>query len=67
MNTIERVLELANERNLSLFSLSKQCQVPYSTLKNAEVRQTQLAVDTIELICSGIGISMSDFFAEEEQ
>ena len=65
MNTIERVHELADERNISLFTLSKICQVPYSTLKNAETRNSQLTVDTIELICTGIGISLSDFFAEE--
>lgn len=34
MNTIARVMELADERNLSLFKLSQLCDVSYSTLKN---------------------------------
>ena len=42
MNTIARVMELADERDLSLFKLSQLCDVSYSTLKNAEMRGSQL-------------------------
>lgn len=38
MDTIARVMQLADERNLSLFKLSQLCDVSYSTLKNAEMR-----------------------------
>ena len=38
MDTIARVMELADERSLSLFKLSQLCDVSYSTLKNAEMR-----------------------------
>lgn len=64
MNTIVRVIELADERNLSLFKLSQLCDVPYSTLKNAEMRGSQLGVPTIERICVALGVTMSEFFAE---
>lgn len=64
MNTVGRVQELADERGLTLFKLAMLCEVPYSTLCNAKKRQTQLNVDTIEQICKGLRISMSDFFAE---
>ena len=64
MDTIGRVINLATERNLSLFRLSQICDVPYSTLKNAEKRGSQLAVATIEKICDSLDISMSDFFKE---
>ena len=47
MNTVERVKELAAERDISLFGLSKLCDVPYSTIKNTELRCGQLGVDTI--------------------
>lgn len=65
MDTIARVIELADERSLSLFQLSKLCEVPYSTLKNAQARGNQLAVSTIERICSSLGITMSEFFSTE--
>ena len=65
MDTIARVIELADERSLSLFKLSQLCDVPYSTLKNAQKRGNQLAVGTIEQICGALGMTMSDFFAKE--
>ena len=64
MNTIERVKELARERNLTLYRLSVQCDVSYSTLKNAETRYGQLSVDIIERICIGLNIPLSQFFEE---
>ena len=62
MDTVARVKELAAERGLTMHSLAVQCDVPYSTLKNAEQRKGQLSVDTIELICLGLDIPMSLFF-----
>jgi DNA-binding Xre family transcriptional regulator len=65
MDTIGRVINLANERSLSLFRLSQICDVPYSTLKNAEKRGSQLAVSTIEKICDSLGMTMSEFFKDQ--
>ena len=64
MNTIARVMELADERDLSL---SQLCDVSYSTLKNAEMRGSQLGVPTIERICAALGVTLSDFFSESEK
>ena len=58
MDTIARVMELADERNLSLFKLSQLCDVSYSTLKNAEMRGSQLGVPTIERICVALGVTL---------
>ena len=59
MDTIARVMQLADERKLS-----QLCDVSYSTLKNAEMRGSQLGVPTIERICVALGVTLSDFFAE---
>ena len=64
MNTMDRVKDLVNERGLTLFKLAMLCDVPYSTLKNTRARGGQLAVDTIEQICNGLGISLAEFFTE---
>lgn len=64
MNTFNRVMELVDERDLTLYKLAMLCDVPYSTLKNTQTRGSQLTVDTIERICLGLGISMADFFTE---
>ena len=65
MNTIAIVRELADERSLTFFKLSQICDVSHSTLKNSERRGGQLSVDTIERICDGLGITMSEFFARK--
>ena len=65
MDTIKRVHELADERNLTLFKLTQMCNVSHSTVKNCERRGGQLSVDTIDRICDGLGITLSDFFATE--
>ena len=64
MNTVERAKELARARGMTLSQLAKHCGISYSTLKSAEERHSQLSVDTIELICSGLHMPLSDFFAE---
>lgn len=62
MDTIRRLSELMRERNLSLYKVSQMSGVPYSTLKNTELRNGQLTVDTIERICIGLEIPMYYFF-----
>lgn len=63
---MKRVEELAAERKLSLFKLAQKCDVSYSTLKSARQSGGQLAVDTIEIICTGLGITMAEFFTTAE-
>ena len=62
MNTHARLDELLQARNLTMIQFSKDSGISYSTLANPRYRETQLSVDTIELICKALGISMSAFF-----
>jgi transcriptional regulator with XRE-family HTH domain len=64
MDTLKRLGELLESRGLTMYQLSLVSGVPYSTLKNSQDRNGQLSVDTIERICRGLGISLSDFFEE---
>ena len=66
MDTMKRVNELIEERNMSLYRLAKSCDISYSTLKNTIQRNGQLTVDTIERICQGLGIPMYEFFMDQE-
>jgi Helix-turn-helix. len=63
LDTVQRTYELLEEKGLSLFELSEKSDVPYTTIKMAERRGSQLKVETIERICEGLGISMSEFFS----
>ena len=63
-DTMQRVHDLVEERNMSISQLSKKSGVAPSTFRRADERGTQLAVDTIFRICNALDISMSEFFAE---
>ena len=67
MDTYARFDELLQARNLSIFQFSKDSGIPYSTFANSRHRGTQLSVDTIELICQALGISLAAFFMTEEE
>lgn len=66
MDTVKRAFELSKEHGISIFKLSEACGVPYNTIKSCERRGSQLNVDTIEKLCKGLNIPMSEFFATKE-
>lgn len=65
MDTVQRVYDLLDMRNLTLFQFSQDSGIPYITIRRAESRGNQLSVDTIERICDALHITMSEFFAEK--
>ena len=67
LNTNARLDELLRARNTNIFQFSKDSGIPYSTLANPRYRKTQLSVDTIELVCKALGISLSEFFADDNR
>jgi len=66
MDTMNRLWELLNERDISLYKLSQISGVSYSTLRTTDKRGGQLSIDTISLICDALGINMRDFFSGED-
>ena len=62
METVERVYELAAERNISINRLAEMSGVSVSTIKTTKNRGGQLKVDTIERICNALGIPLYAFF-----
>ena len=67
LNTNARLDELLRARNTNIFQFSKDSGIPYSTLANPRYRKTQLSVDTIELVCKALCISLSEFFADDNR
>ena len=66
MDTHERLRQLLNERGWSEYKLAKRCGLSESTVANIFRRNTVPSIATLETICSGFGITMSQFFAEGE-
>ena len=61
-----RILELCQERNLSVNKLSGMCGLTQSTLNNiVSGRNNSASVSTIKKICDGLEISIREFFEGE--
>ena len=66
IDTHERLRQLLTERGWSESRLSKNCRLSESTSANIFRRNTVPSIATLEAICAGFGITMSQFFAEGE-
>ncbi len=64
MDIHARLHQLLQERGWTEYRLSKECGLAQSTIGNIFRRNTLPSVATLETICSGFGITMSQFFAE---
>lgn len=59
----KRLIELMEQRNLSLNGLARLAAVPPSTLKNIIYGKSKNpGVVTLKLLCDGMGISVTEFF-----
>lgn len=59
-----RLQQLMDERDMSIYTLSKRSGVSWNTIKNFFARSANPTLQTIELLCNGLGISLSQFFDE---
>ena len=66
MDTNDRLRRLLDERGWTEYRLAKQCGLSLSTIANIYRRNTVPSVATLEVICKGFGITLSQFFAEGE-
>lgn len=66
MDTVRRTMDLLNERNMSLYQLTQKSGIARATITQTEKRGGQLKIDTIERICEALGISLSEFFLDED-
>ena len=66
MDVHTRLNNLMEERGWTEYKLSKACGLSESTIANIFRRGTMPSIATLATICSGFGISLSQFFAEGE-
>lgn len=66
MDTLQRLQQLLKERNWTVYRLAVNCDMPQSTINNIFMRNTVPSIPTLEAICKGFGITLSQFFAENE-
>ena len=64
MDTNERIRQLMSERQWSEYKLAKEAGLSQSTIANLFKRNTVPSVTTLESICKGFGITLSQFFCD---
>jgi len=61
---LHKIKELLDERRWTLYRLSKEAEVSYSTLSNTFQRNNVPSIPTLIRVCEGFGITLSQFFDE---
>lgn len=59
---LQRIQELCEERNWSYYQLAKASGIAYSTLNTMLNKHNYPSLPTLQKLCEGFGISMTDFF-----
>lgn len=67
MDVIDRLNSLKEKNGWTDYRISKECNLSGSTVTNVFTRGSVPHVDTLEAICKGFGITMSQFFYEGEE
>ena len=65
MDALERVRQMMDERHWTEYRLAKETGLPLSTITNMFRRQNAPTIPTLEMICQGFGITLSQFFARQ--
>ena len=63
-DVIQHIQDLCRERDWSYYRLAKESDIPYSTLNNMINRTNNPTIPTLQKLCDGFGITLSDFFTE---
>ena len=66
MDVIERLNTLRLERNMTVYRLAELSGINQSTLANTFSRGTVPSIKHLEMMCETLGVSLSQFFADDE-
>lgn len=66
LDTHKRLRMLLAERGWTEYRLAKEAKLSESTIMNVFRRNATPSIPTLEAICRGLGITVSQFFAENE-
>ena len=66
MDVNSKLNRLMAERGWTRYKLAKECGLSESTLANVFSRNTMPSLATLETICQGFKILLSQFFADDE-
>ena len=66
MDVPARLKQLMDERGMNVYGLAQASGVSWQTVKNIFTLTSNPSVGTLQKICRGLGVTLSQFFATEE-
>lgn len=66
MDVHEKLRDLMSQRGWTAYRLARECSLSEATIANVIRRNANPSLPTLEAICAGFGITLSQFFAESE-
>ena len=66
MEVLEKIEKLRKEKGWSINYLAMESGLTQSTLNNLYSRNTEPKISTLRAICGAFGITLSEFFKEDE-
>ena len=66
MDVIGKLRQMIDERGWSTYRFAKECGLSEATLGNVFRRNTVPTVGTLEIMCHGLGITLAQFFSEDD-
>ena len=66
MDVTQKLMLILEDRGWSEYRLAKESNLPHSTVLNIFHRNNQPSISTLEAMCNGLGITLAQFFTEDE-
>ncbi len=66
MDIIKKLNDMRLERDMSIYRLAELSDLPYSTLANTFSRGTVPSIANLEAMCGAMGVSLAQFFGDNE-
>ena len=63
---LEEITRLRLKRNWSEYDLAKRSNIPQSTISTWYRKHQIPTITTLEKVCDGLGVTLSQFFAEQD-
>ena len=67
MDVLEKIDRLRRDRGWSVNCLAMESMLTQSTLNNLYMRHAEPKLSTLRAICQAFGITLAEFFAEEQE
>ncbi len=67
MTVLERILQLKDERNWTEYRLAEESGIPQTTISSWFRKNVNPSISSLEKVCMAFSITMSQFFAFENE